>query len=191
VISISNFSNRKKDLQANPACVVSLRAQFLDAIPFNITLRLYPGHDKGKFSASGNLGSASALVLNQLVKPLGLANIESGQLNGCSFDINGNDYGSNGTVRFLYNNLKVKLLQKDVATGEYKSKKFASLLANAALRDGNPRKNKPVRVAQVNYKRNPYKGFFNLVWKSIFTGIQETVGIEAKEEIASAKTDNR
>lgn len=191
VISISNFSNRVKDLQANPVCLVNLRAQFLDVIPLNINLHLYPVHEQGKFTATGNLGSASALVLNQLLKPLGLANIESGQLNGCSFHIDGNNYGSNGTVRLLYNNLKVKLLAKDGTTGEYKSKKFASMLANAALKDENPKKNKPVRVAQFSYKRNPYKGFFNLVWKSIFTGVQQTVGIEAKEEVAMAKTDNR
>jgi hypothetical protein len=190
-ISISNFSNRSKELNANAACLVNLRARFLDVVPFNITLRLYPANDKGKFSASGNLGSADATVFNQLVKPLGLANIESGQLNGCSFNIEGNDYGSTGTVKLLYNKLKVKLLEKDPADGEYKPKKFASLLANAAIKDENPRKNKPPRIAHVSYKRNPYKGFFNLVWKSIFSGIQETVGVEVKEETAMAKRDNQ
>lgn len=179
-ISMTNFTNRPKDLRENPGCLVNLRAQFLNVLPVNITLRLYPAHVNGKFTASGNLGSADALVLNQLVQPLGLANIQSGKVNGCEFRLEGNDYGASGTVKFLYSNLKVRLLEKGAEDGEYKKKGFASFLANATIKDENPKKNKPPRIAHVNYKRDPNKSFFNLVWKTIFTGIGETVGIEAK-----------
>lgn len=190
-ISMSNLTNRTEDLRANPACLINLKADFLAAIPVNINLRLYTGNEKGRFTASGNLGAADATVLNPLVNPLGPANIESGQINSLSFNLEGNDYGSTGTVRLLYNKLKVQLLEKDEKDGEIKAKKLASLLANAAIKDENPRKNKPARVAQVKYKRNPYKGFFNLVWKSIFAGVQETVGVQVKEEPVVAKKDNQ
>jgi hypothetical protein len=189
-ISIANLSNRPEDLRANPTCLINMKAKFLGVVPANVNLRLYTGSKNGRFAASGNLGATDATVLNQIVNPLGLANIESGQLNGCQFHIDGNDYGGNGTVKLLYNNLKVKLLKQDEDNGELKSKKLASLLANAAIKDENPKKNKPPRIAQVNYKRNPYKGFFNLVWKSIFAGIQETVGVQVKDE-AVAKKDNQ
>lgn len=189
-ISISNFTNRTGDLNKNPACVINLRSKFLNIIPVNFNLRLYPADKNGKFTASGDLGSADAIVLNQLVQPLGPAHIEKGNINGCSFNIQGNDYGSSGTVKLLYNDLKVKILEKDPEDGQFKPRKFASFLANAAIRDENPKKNKPPRIARVSYKRNPYKGFFNLVWKSIFAGVQETVGIEVKET-EMAKMGNR
>lgn len=190
-ISITNFTNRTNDLRENPSCLVNLRAQFLDVIPVNVTLRLYPAHESGKFIASGNLGSADATVFNQLVQPLGLATIESGNMNGCSFNISGDDYGSNGTVKLLYDHLKVKLLEKDPADGKYKPKKLASFLANAVMKDENPKKNKPPRVARVSYTRDPNKGFFNLVWKSVFAGVSETVGIETGKSATIIKRDNQ
>lgn len=179
-IGMTNLTNRQPDLTANPVCNVSLRARFLNVVPVSINLKLYPAHENGKFGASGSIAGTDAKVFNELVTPLGLANIESGKLNSCSFNFDGNDYGAIGTVKLLYNDLKIKLLEKDPADGKYKPKKFASLLANAALKDDNPKKNKPARIAKVNYKRDVNKSFFNLVWKSIFTGVGQTVGIEPK-----------
>lgn len=186
-LSITNLTNRVIDLRENPVCQVHLRAQFLSAVPVNITLRLYPNHDNGKWAADGTLGGTDAAVFNEVVQPLGPAFIESGILNKCEFHLQGNDYGAGGTVTLLYNDLKVKVLEKDAKDGQFKPKKFASFLANAVLKDDNPKKNKPVRVARINYRRDVNKSFFNLVWKSIFTGIRETIGIE----LDGAKMDNQ
>jgi hypothetical protein len=180
-LSITNFSNRPQDLAVNPVCGLHLRAKFLNEIPVNINLRLFTQDEKGKFTADGNIEGADATVFNQIIQPMGMANIESGKLNHCEFHLQGNDYGATGTVTVLYNDLKVNLLEKDQEDGQYKSRKLASLLANVAIKNDNPKKNKSIRVARVNYKRDVYKSFFNLVWKSIFSGISETVGIEVKD----------
>jgi hypothetical protein len=186
-LSITNLTNRVIDLRENPVCQVHLRAQFLSAVPINFTLRLYPNSENGKFSADGTLGSSDATVFNQVVQPLGPAFIEEGTINKCEFHLQGNDYGASGTVKLLYKDLKVKVLVKDAKDGQFKPKKLASFLANAVLKDDNPKKNKPVRVAHVNYKRDVTKSLFNLVWKSIFTGIRETIGIE----LDGVKMDNQ
>jgi hypothetical protein len=55
-----------------------------------------------------------------------------------------------------------------------------SLLANMAIANANPEKNKPVKVVTVNHARDINKSMFNLIWKSIFEGAQKTVGIDGK-----------
>jgi hypothetical protein len=186
-LSITNFTNRRADLRQDAVMHVHMNARFLDAVAFNVRLLLYPNDKKGKFTADGKLGPADATVFNQLIVPLGMATIESGRLNSLEFHFQGNDYGANGKLTVLYNDFKVKLLQKDAEDGRIKSKKLASFLANVALKNDNPKKNKPPRVAHVTYKRDVYKSFFNLIWKTIFTGVRETVGIETE----GVKTDTR
>jgi len=77
----------------------------------------------------------------------------------------------------LYNDLKLHLLKRDSAE-QYKKKELASFLANVSIKDQNPGKNNEVRVASVEYDRDIYRSFFNLLWKSLFAGIRQTVGIE-------------
>jgi len=57
-----------------------------------------------------------------------------------------------------------------------KKRGFASLAANLAVKNSNPASS-GLRKATPQYQRNIYKSFFNLVWKAIFTGMKETVGL--------------
>ncbi len=43
------------------------------------------------------------------------------------------------------------------------------------IHNENPSPGQPLRVAKPKFTRDPQKSFFNLVWKTIFTGIKETV----------------
>jgi hypothetical protein len=135
----------------------------------------------GKFTANGSLKSPTdATILNPLSKPMALVEINSGTINSLDFNFIGNDYRAKGIVRLLYDDLKVKLLKQEDVSKEYKSKKMISLLANIAIINANPDKNKPVRIVTVNHARDPNTSIFNLIWKSIFEGAQKTVGIDGK-----------
>jgi hypothetical protein len=134
------------------------------------------------------MNTTDATVFNPLSKPMALVEINSGTIRRLDFNLIGDDYKAKGIVRLLYDDLKVKILKKEeeeAAAEEeeeatYKPKKMMSLLANMKILDANPAKNKPVRIVSVNYQRNVYKSMFNLIWKSIFDGVQQTVGIDRK-----------
>jgi hypothetical protein len=51
-----------------------------------------------------------------------------------------------------------------------------SLAANFLVQNNNPGSS-GLRKVNAKYERNIYKSFFNLVWKTIFAGMKETVGI--------------
>ena len=89
----------------------------------------------------------------------------------------------NGKVKMLYDDLKVAVLEKDKGETELDKKFLTSLLANFVIKNSNPKEGDAVREEQVQYSRNTNRSLFNLCWKTLFTGIRQTVGI--KQELAT------
>jgi hypothetical protein len=62
--------------------------------------------------------------------------------------------------------------------GNTKEAKFASFLANSLmLRDKNPR-GKELLPDEINFQRDQKRSVLNYWWKSIFSGIRNTLGIK-------------
>jgi hypothetical protein len=128
----------------------------------------------GGFGVSGQIKAMDGLELNPVLKPLGQVEIKSCNIQQVTFSMNGNEKGASGEVKFLYSDLKVNILKKEDGKNEYKKKGLISLIANAIIiKDDNPGKG-DIRVAHPHFTRDPQKSFFNLVWKTLFTGIKET-----------------
>lgn len=175
---ITNVTNDPALIAKDNNCILDFNARFLDVAKVHIRLDLLLNNPKGKFLYSGGLDEGfDATGLNKLIEPLGLAKIEKGRVNGLKFNFTGHNYGSNGTVTLLYNDLKLTLLKKDNEDNKLEKKKLASFVANMVIKNDNPKGNKPVRVETVDYKRVPDKSFFNLMWKSVFTGMKQTAGM--------------
>lgn len=177
---ITNVTNMRSAIARNNACVVNFRADLLGRIPSRAKLVLFLGDRRGRFTAEGNIGATEVEWLNPLTQPMGMAQLEKGHIHNLSFNFKGTDSSSEGRVLLLYNDLKISLLKKNRDEDDkYDKKKIASLMANFFVKNSNPSKGggEP-RVAQVRFVRITNKSFFNLIWKSIFTGIKESVGMK-------------
>jgi hypothetical protein len=173
-IGVDNLTSYRQ-LMAEKPMHVQFNARFLNAAPIKALINFYP--DKGRFTIEGSMGRMPATTVNQLTKPMGLAIVEKGTLNGLDFNFNCNDYAADGTLTMLYDDLKITLLKKDTADNTMSKKKFASMLANMQVKNANPNKKGDIRRATVHYDRNASKSFFNLIWKSVFEGVKQSVGI--------------
>lgn len=178
--TLHNVTNSAAHLRNNEVCTVQFNSRFLHKIPLSATLKFYLLNNNGKFTITGTLGETDATIFNPLSQPLALVQINEGVINRLNFSFTGNDRKARGTIRLLYHDLNVKLLKMDGVKNNYETKKVASFLANFSILDANPLKNKPVRVVAVSHSRDIYKSMFNLIWKSIFKGVQKTVGLEGK-----------
>ncbi|MBY0543394.1 MAG: hypothetical protein K2P75_08310 [Sphingobacteriaceae bacterium] len=174
IVNLTNDSARlvnKNHAYADLTTYIFGKGKMNVKIDFNLT-------DKdAAFSYVGNIGNFDMKVLNPLSKSLGLVAIEQGKVQKANFNINANLKRSSGQVVFYYTDLKVDLLKED-EEGEKKKKGLLSFLANNILiKNDNPTKGESVRTANITYERVPQASFFNLMWKSVFVGIRETVGI--------------
>jgi hypothetical protein len=177
--TLHNVTNRQTDISRDPVCTLNFNSNFLDKAALKATLNMYLNSNNGRFTIKGSMKGARATVFNLLSKPLGLAAFEEGSIRSLDFDLGGNDYAMSGSLLMTYDGLKVSLLKKDAEENKYKKKRLASLIANLTLKDANPSKKGKLRTVRlVNFPRDTQRSFFNLLWKSIFAGVKETVGID-------------
>src|SRR5690606_33213641 len=117
--------------------------------------------------------------LSSITEPLGMASISEGKINKLAFSMTGTDLASTGNAVLLYQDLNIKLLKPGAdSTAELEKKTVASGLVNLFMKSNNPSREK-TRTATIDYKRDVYKSFFNLLWKSIF---------DAAKKIAAGKS---
>jgi hypothetical protein len=153
-------------------------AKFINKAPVDAKLVMLLKDPRGKFFMEGNIGAIDVLSLNVLTQPMGLARMERGSIEKMRFNLTGTDSSSEGKVELLYSGIKVSLLKKDKDENKYNKKGLASLAANIIMKKSNPSKGDSARVSDVHFRRILNKSFFNLIWKTIFTGVKETVGIK-------------
>ena len=173
---ITNVVNKKELIANNNVIRADISSDFLNKTPMKTTWLFYLGNSSGRFDVRGKVESIDGQALNPLAEPMGPSSIEKGKVEALNFDLSGNNYSMNGTVKLLYSDLKVALLEKD--GNEMDKKNFTSLIANLVIKNSNTEGENPPLIVQVDNKRNTNRSIFNLSWKTLFKGIKETLGIK-------------
>lgn len=163
----------------NKHCTADLHAILMKSGKLKASFDFILGDASGAFGVSGQLNNMDGKDFNPVTKPLGMVEIRSAQIKELEFNFRGNEKSASGTLKFLYSNLKISMLKEEKDKNGNQRKGLASLLANLmAIKNENPSPGEAVRIVKPRFQRDPKKSFFNLVWKTIFTGVKETVGTE-------------
>jgi hypothetical protein len=174
-LAFTNITNNKDPV--NKTMDLAFKGALLGQVPLQLNIKFYLEQiEKGKHQVTGNIQNPfKGEVLNKLTVPLGLVRIDKGTINGLSFNYMADNINAQGTLTIKYNDLKLSLLKKNDSKGNFGKKGLMSLLANIVVRNNNPNNNK-LRQADVVYKRDEYKSFFNMLWKFVFTGMKDVMG---------------
>lgn len=176
--ALLNVTNDSLQISKNRRITANLKARMVKAADLDIHLNFDLKAKDAAFTYRGNVGSFNMKDLNPIAVGLGLVAIESGRVQKIDFDLAGNKVGARGQVRMYYSDLKVQLLKEGEDGEPIKKKGLLSFLANTlVIYDSNPAKGKPLRVAQVDFKRASSSSFFSLLWKGLFSGMREQLGI--------------
>jgi len=168
-----NITNIDSMIARNQHCTADLDAVFMQRGKLRARFDFLLNDKNGSFGVSGRLNDMDGRELTPITRPLALVEIKSCYIQELTFNMQGNEKGASGTVKLLYDNLKIRILKRDEETSELKRKGLLSLFANAlAVNNSNPRDGK-LHIAHPRYTRDPRKSFFNLVWKTLFTGVKE------------------
>lgn len=131
-------------------------------------------------SIKGSVGAISHEVLNPIAKKIGYAIIESGKAHSLDFNFTYDKETSNGEAKLIYENLEITFLSKE---GE--EKEFKSFIGDFAIDDENI--GDDIRIGKIYFERNKKNSVLNYWWKSLYTGILNSIGAEAKAEKLNAK----
>ncbi len=176
-LTISNVTNIPAAIQKNNAMNISFDTKALGKIPLKGNFKfLLNNNDQGNFVVNGHTTAFDPLILNKVSIPMALIRLNAGKINSIDFNLTGNNTSAKGDFVMKYEGLKVDILKRDKDTKKISKKGLASFAANIIVKNSNPG-DRGLRKVTPEYDRNVYKSFFNLVWKTIFTGMKETVGI--------------
>jgi hypothetical protein len=181
---IKNATNLEKIKAINPIMEVNLNTYLFGQGKLDVNFKFNLTAKDGAFSYNGVLHNFNARVLNQITKPLGLVRINRGNIDKLKFDFEANDLGAKGTVGFSYYDLSVALMKNDPEKDHLVTRGFLSFLANALIiKSENPGADGKLVPVEVNYSRPANTSFFNMIWKSLFTGIKYSIGITEEKQI--------
>ncbi len=153
--------------------ILDFKSSFLHVTPFHTKMVMLLNDQDGRFYLDAEMGGLTAVDLNPLLKPMALAEIKKGRIKSLQLHLNATNLKSNGTLKFSYDDLNLNLLKKDDDENKYKNKVLPSLLASIVIRRSNP-SNGNFKVVSINYERDIHRSIFNLMWKSLFSGIKST-----------------
>lgn len=174
--AVSNVTNMPARVRKNAVCSIDLKGNFkgskVDAVfrfPLNAT-------KDGAFSVDGGMTSMDGTRLNDITKPLALADIRRLQIDGIRFHVDGSEAGARARFTMRYHDMDVDLLEKE--SGEPMNKKHVTTFVadKLLLFRANPMPRKDMRSVQPQVVRDETKSFFNVIWKTLFTGVLQTVG---------------
>ena len=173
---ITNITNIPSLIQKNNELNISFDTKVLGKIPLKGNFKFILGNDNGNFIVNGHTTGFDASILNKVSIPMGLIKVNDGNINSLDFHFTGNNNSAKGDMVMKYQGLKVDVLKRDKNTKEIKKRGLATLAANLIVLNNNPGSD-GLRKVTPHFDRDINKSFFNLVWKTLFTGMKETVGI--------------
>ncbi len=138
---------------------------------------MFPIDTTKNYTAKGKISNVPFNELNTMTEAAASLKFESGLLNNLYFNFSYNDYKSLGEVQLNYKDLKIVSLNQD------KSKqKIKSALINVLLKDTKD-KSTPVkdRKGKIEIDRDRKRFIFNLWWKSLQSGLKDSIMGSAKK----------
>lgn len=169
---ISNVTNIPEAIQKNNEMEIAFDTKALGQIPLKGNFKLVLGSKNGDFSVNVHGKAFDATIMNKISVPMALVKIKSGKIHSIDFHFKGNNKSAAGSFLMNYDDMKIDVLKRDKDTKQIKKRGLLSLAANIIVSNSNSGTS-----VKANYERNIYKSFFNLVWKTIFDGMKETLGV--------------
>jgi hypothetical protein len=172
-----NVTNSENDIRSNPHLDIALSAKFMDACRLSAQFHFRLDSPEGMFELKAELEKIDAAKLNRASVPLARLEIANGTINKLVYQARGNESFATGNIAFLYDDLKMNFLEPNEEDGNLERQGLKSFLAGIfVIKQQNPGKGKePRKAINVTTTRHPRKGYFNMVWRTLFAGLKEII----------------
>lgn len=180
---IYNLTNDSLAKLSNKFATAKLRALFQDQAKVNVDFAFDLNAPNYPFICKGVISEYKLEGLNDLIVPLSKIEIANCNLRRLDFHLNGDKTKVKTQVAMRYNNLRIRIMEMDEEEKVLKRNRLFSLLANlVVLSNDNPSVNGKFVKPTYVYTRLERQGYFAYIWKALFKGIKESVGLNSQME---------
>lgn len=179
-VQVAPFSNMRKSSGLLSDIALKGSAEIMDSCRLHVAMNFRMNSPENEFTVKGRLSEFNMSILNPVIEPLALVSLRSGHVNRFDFEFSGDKTGSSGQLWFGYDDLKISVLE--MKNGSAREAKFTSFLANSLmLRSKNPR-GKELLPDEIRFVRDQKRSDLNYWWKSVFSGVRNTLGINRENK---------
>lgn len=127
---------------------------------------------------SGSLSKMDVTRLNAFIEPGEHHRIKSGTIHSAEYKINVNSGYANGTLRVLYKDLTIAILNKETGSEKGIFNRIISFFGKVFVIRGTnmPDEKGSMKIGEIKYTRNPQDYFLQFVWFALRSGVADVVG---------------
>jgi len=180
--SISNITNDSATLAKNNMMKADITGLIMGRGRLNATLNLNLSNKAAAFNLKGSVGNMDGELVNKMLRPLTLVEINDGFIEQMQFQFAGDTVGTRGQLALKYDKLKISLLARN-ENSRLRKMNIASMAANIlVLKNENPSPGESLRRANIRYARPDSVSFISMVWKGMLGGLKETIGLDPQTQ---------
>jgi len=179
---ILNFTNDSLRLEENDHAKAKFKGLLFGKAQFSMLFDFDLNSADAAYRLSGTVSDLNVRNFNQLTRPLALLQINSGRVTKGDFNIEGNVRQASGTLRLKYTGLNIGILKIDSNKMIRKQMLMSMVANNLLINEDNPLKGQALREGTISYTRPDSVAFLGMIWKSLYSGIKETIGLTAERQ---------
>ena len=190
-VQIINITNDSLVYVLNDEMTVNGSTNFLNESKLTLDFVFHMNHPDDLYTYNGHLDQMKFEALNPLFTNLLFVKMESGEIEKIDFSVTANKYNSSGMMRFFYNDLSFRLLNKDDPGNPGIWLKAANWSLNHLLiKSNNPgRLFNSYREGYIEVERNRSKSIFNHMGRSVLSGFVSSTIPQPLESIVELFVD--
>lgn len=173
--SLYNLSNFEDDVQNGLTTVLDVRTRVMGSGLLTAHYEFPLDTEIGFHKINGRLGKMPMTDFNRMLEYVAFVRIDSGQLHSMEFDLTLDQDRANGNLIMLYENFKISILDKKSIQQEGLLKNFMTFVANNFIVNRNNTPEKGMEAGRIQYQRDDQKSVFNYWWKSLLSGIKDSI----------------
>ena len=180
--TVSNITNDSAALTKNNISRADITGLVMGRGRMNVILDMNLASKRGAFRLNGSVGNMDGQLVNKMLRPLTLVEINEGFIEQMQFQMSGDTLGAKGRLALKYDDLKISLLARN-ENSRLRKMNIASMAANIlVLKNENPSPGESLRHANIRYTRPDSVSFISMVWKGMLGGLKETIGLDPQTQ---------
>ncbi len=150
---------------------IDLSSKFMGKADLHVDMILPLANNQETFYFSGFLGPSKMIYYDSAIIPAIGLKVLNGTIESLSFHASANNYASHGKMKLIYHDLEGEVFKLK----KTEKNNFLSWSVNNLIHKSNPGNNGELREATMKFDRVLYKGFGNILWKTLQSGIVNTI----------------
>ena len=190
-IWFTNFNGRIMNISSSDTInnlIVNANALLFGEGRLSTTLIFPYSNNSKSFICKGLLHNLSMKKLNPILEENLHVEIKEGNIRSMKFNFNAGNIQSNGSMQFIYDDLKIAVQNNESRKTSGIKEKIKSFMANKLLLNkSSESKKRHNDIVALHFVKDQTKFIFNYIVKTLLIGIKETIGINRKDKNSPRK----